>query len=109
MEGTRNSLCTSAEVLLHGYIPVGRWATLEAALTLVESCIPTVFSLEGEDVRAGPLLANSHPSLGPATWCTWQVLPPSAASPCGHQEEPEVALPGFIAGPVNVVEDEVVG
>ncbi len=62
-----NDLCTSAEVLqelLHAYIPVGRFATLDAALTLAESCIPTVHSVDAEDVRSARLLADRHRDLG---------------------------------------------
>jgi hypothetical protein len=39
-----SELCTSAEVLqemLHAYIPVCRFETLDAALTLADPCIPT--------------------------------------------------------------------
>lgn len=60
-------LCTSAEVLqelLHAYIPVDRWETLDAALTLAESCIPTVHPVDAEDVRAALLIARSRPHLG---------------------------------------------
>jgi predicted nucleic acid-binding protein len=65
--GGRNELCTSAEVLqelLHAYLPVGRMATLDAALTLAESCIPTVHPINAEDVRSARLLADSYPQLG---------------------------------------------
>jgi predicted nucleic acid-binding protein len=60
-------LATSAEVLqelLHAYLPVGRVATLDAALTLAESCIPVVWPIEEEDVRAARILANRFSSLG---------------------------------------------
>jgi len=63
----RNELCTSAEVLqevLHAYVPVERWATLDAALTLAESCIPTVYPVEAEDVGNARLLAHGHRGLG---------------------------------------------
>jgi predicted nucleic acid-binding protein len=65
--GGRVDLCTSAEVLqelLHAYIPVDRWQTLDAALTLAESCIPTVHPIGAEDVRAARLIAASRPQLG---------------------------------------------
>lgn len=65
--GGVSKLCTSAEVwqeLLHAYIPVDRWETLDAALTLAESCIPTVYPIEAEDVRAARLIAGSRPHLG---------------------------------------------
>lgn len=67
MKSDRNELCTSAEVLqelLHAYIPVARWETLDAALTLAQSCVPTVYSIDAEDVRAARLLADGHPELG---------------------------------------------
>ena len=67
MARERNELCTSAEVLqelLHAYIPVGRLATLDAALTLAESCIATVYPIEPEDVRSARLLADRHRELG---------------------------------------------
>ncbi len=67
IEGERNELCTSAEVLqelLHAYIPVGRWQTLDAALTLAESCIPAVHPIDAEDVRAARLLSDGYPELG---------------------------------------------
>jgi hypothetical protein len=63
----RNELCTSAEVLqelLHAYIPVSRWDTLDAALTLAESLIPSILPVEAEDVRAARLLATRHRELG---------------------------------------------
>ena len=46
-------LATSAEVLqelLHAYIPVGRTATFERALALLEGFAVTVWPLEREDV-----------------------------------------------------------
>jgi len=67
MDSERNDLCTSAEVLqelLHAYIPVNRWGTLDAALTLVDSCIPSVYAVELEDVRAARVLADSYRNLG---------------------------------------------
>ncbi len=50
--------------LLHAYLPVARWETLDAAFTLVESCITRVYPVEAEDVRAGRLLAENKPELG---------------------------------------------
>ncbi len=67
MTREHNDLCTSAEVLqelLHAYIPVGRFDTLDAALTLAGSCIGTVYPVEAEDVRSARLLADRHPELG---------------------------------------------
>ena len=63
----RDELCTSAEVLqelLHAYIPVGRWETLDNALTLAGSCIARVHPVEAEDVRAARVLADANPQLG---------------------------------------------
>jgi predicted nucleic acid-binding protein len=60
-------LATSAEVLqelLHAYLPVGRVATLDAALTLAEACIPVVWPIEEEDVRTARTLADRHSGLG---------------------------------------------
>lgn len=67
MERERNELCTSAEVLqelLHAYIPVNRWATLDAALMLAGSCIPAVFDVQARDVHAARVFANGYPNLG---------------------------------------------
>jgi hypothetical protein len=63
----RRELCTSAEALqelLHAYIPTARWATLDAALALAGSCIPTVYPIGSEDIRAARLLADRHHELG---------------------------------------------
>ena len=60
-------LVTSAEVLqelLHIYLPVGRIVTLDAALTLVNSLISTVWSIEQDDVVAARALADVHRGLG---------------------------------------------
>ncbi len=65
--GAPGGLVTSAEVLqelLHAYLPVGRWATLDAALTLVESCVGQVWSVAAEDVRLARLLAGRYSALG---------------------------------------------
>lgn len=67
MEVRHNELCTSAEVLqelLHAYIPVSRWDTLDAALELANACIPAVHSVEAEDVRAARTLADAYRDLG---------------------------------------------
>ena len=58
---------TSAEVLqelLHAYLPVNRVATLDAALTLAEACIPVVWPIEEEDVLTARTLAGRHSGLG---------------------------------------------
>jgi predicted nucleic acid-binding protein len=63
--GTR--LVTSAEVLqelLHAYIPVGRMATLDAALALAEGRIDVTWSIEPEDVLFARTLVGRHPELG---------------------------------------------
>lgn len=67
MSRERNELYTSAEVLqelLHAYIPVDRWATLDAALVLADSCIPLVYPVETKDVRTARLLADGYRNLG---------------------------------------------
>jgi len=59
-------LVTSAEVLqelLHMYLPVRRFETLDAALALAEATIHLVWSLEPEDVRLARLLADRNPAL----------------------------------------------
>ncbi len=63
-EGT--PLCTSAETLqelLHVYLAAGRLATLDAALELVERAIPTVWSVDPDDVRLARTLVDRHPGL----------------------------------------------
>lgn len=60
-------LATSAEVLqelLHIYLPVGRLETLDAALTLATSLIPTIWSVEQADVLHARALLEKHPALG---------------------------------------------
>lgn len=60
------ALCTSAEVLqelLHVYLPVGRIATLDAALALADGLIGEVWSIEPEDVRLARELVDVHPEL----------------------------------------------
>ena len=46
------------------YLPVGRTTTLDAALTLVDSLISTVWSIEADDVREARALADLHRGLG---------------------------------------------
>jgi predicted nucleic acid-binding protein len=58
---------TSAEVLqelLHAYVPVRRFATLDAALSLVDSVIGTIWPIEAEDVRMARLFADRQSRLG---------------------------------------------
>ena len=60
-------LVTSSEVLqelLHAYLPVGRLATLDAALELATSRTQQVWSLEEEDVVTARHLLSRHPGLG---------------------------------------------
>jgi predicted nucleic acid-binding protein len=60
-------LATSAEVLqelLHLYLPVGRLADLDAALTLIRSSITTIWSIEAEDVQYARSLADLRRGLG---------------------------------------------
>jgi len=64
---SNEALVTSAEVLqelLHAYVGVGRLETLDAALSLVRARIPSVWSLEAEDVDLARLLVERHPGLG---------------------------------------------
>lgn len=59
-------LVTSAEVLqelLHAYLPVRRYETLEAAWTLVRGQISVVWDLEAEDVYLARALAGGNPGL----------------------------------------------
>lgn len=62
----RTPLVTSAEVLqemLHAYLPVGRQATLDAALTLVGGCVTDVWPVEAADVHLARALDDEHPGL----------------------------------------------
>jgi hypothetical protein len=64
---TSEHLATLAEVLqelLHAYVPVSRFATLDAALSLAESRISTVWPLEPEDVLLARRLLDRHAALG---------------------------------------------
>jgi predicted nucleic acid-binding protein len=57
---------TSAEVLqelLHVYLPVGRLATLDAALELATRGVERVFSIDSEAVLQARVLADRHPEL----------------------------------------------
>ncbi|CAN5428064.1 MAG: type II toxin-antitoxin system VapC family toxin [Acidimicrobiia bacterium] len=63
---TATPLATSAEVLqelVHAYLPVGRTATLDAALALADA-VTTVWSLELDDVLMARSLVRQHPGLG---------------------------------------------
>lgn len=61
----RRPLATSAEVLqefLHAYLPVGRTATLDAALRLARD-VATIWPVEEDDVVHARHLAARHPDL----------------------------------------------
>ena len=60
-------LVTSVEVLqelLHAYLPVNRLATLEAAFTLVESCVHETWPVEPEDIQFAKKLIPRYAHLG---------------------------------------------
>lgn len=61
-----NRLVTSAEVLqelLHLYLPVGRLATLDAALELATRGVDRVLPIDQEVVFQARVLADRHPEL----------------------------------------------
>src|SRR5438105_4719144 len=63
----REAAATSAEVmqeLMHAYVPVGRLATLDAALQLLDATMSEVWPIEAEDVRTARAFASRHPELG---------------------------------------------
>jgi predicted nucleic acid-binding protein len=63
---SKAKLVTSSEVmqeLLHAYLPVQRFATLDAAFALVDSCTSSIWSVDGEDVRFARALADRYPVL----------------------------------------------
>ena len=62
----RSPLATSAEVLqelMHGYLPVARLETLDAALTLAND-LTTILPIDASDIRAARDLVARHPGLG---------------------------------------------
>lgn len=64
---SREILVSSAEVLqelLHAYLPVGREATLDAALALAHGRLAQVWPVEAEDVALARSLVARHPGLG---------------------------------------------
>lgn len=64
---SRTPLVTSAEVmqeLLHAYVSVGRLATLDAALELLQGCVREVWPVEAEDALLARALLDRHPGLG---------------------------------------------
>ncbi len=63
----RSPLATSAEVLqelMHAYLPVQRTETLDAAFSLVQSAISTIWPLEAEDVILARSLSSRYRALG---------------------------------------------
>ncbi len=74
IESNRNRapLCTSAEVLqelVHAYLPVARWQTLDAAMALVARSRVEVWPLEYEDVTLARQLHEQYPTLGARDLC----------------------------------------
>ena len=66
------SLFTSAEVLqemAHAYLPVGRFETLDAALSLVARAGVKVWPLEEEDVTLARKLYSLYPPLDARDLC----------------------------------------
>lgn len=60
-------LVSSAEALqelLHAYLPVGRGATLDAALALAQGRLAQIWPIEVEDVLLARTLVDRHPGLG---------------------------------------------
>ena len=67
-----SSLFTSAEVLqemVHAYLPVGRFETLDAALSLVARAGVKVWPLEEEDVTLARELYTLYPALDARDLC----------------------------------------
>ncbi len=68
----RTPLVTSAEAvqeLMHAYLRVGRVATLDAALRLIESCEIEIWPLTREDVTLARRLHDRFPTLGARDLC----------------------------------------
>jgi len=64
---SREVLVSSAETiqeLLHAFLPVGREATLDAALNLARGRLAQVWPVEVEDVFLARTLVDRHPGLG---------------------------------------------
>ena len=71
---TRNRarLCTSAEVLqelAHAYLPAGRQAAFDSAVSLASSVGVEVWPLEAEDVALARRLHEQHPALQARDLC----------------------------------------
>ena len=65
-------LCTSAEVLqelLHAYLPVARFQTLDAAMALIDRFQVEVWPLEEEDVTLARQLHQQYSGLSPRDLC----------------------------------------
>ena len=74
VEANRNGtpLCTSAEVLqelLHAYLPVARFQTLDVAMALVLRSRVEMWPLEEEDVTLARQLHEQYSSLSPRDLC----------------------------------------
>ena len=68
----RIPLVTSVEVaqeLMHAYLRVGRMATLDAALQLIENCEIDIWPLTLEDVMLARRLHDRFPTLGARDLC----------------------------------------
>lgn len=68
----RNTLCTSAEVLqelTHAYLRVGRFETLDAAISLATGACTEVWPLEEADVTLARMLHDRYPALGARDLC----------------------------------------
>ena len=68
----RAPLCTSAEVLqelAHAYLPAGRLATFDSAVTLASSAGVEVWPLEEADVALARRLREQHPTLQARDLC----------------------------------------
>ena len=66
------ALCTSAEVLqelMHAYLPVGRLAQLDAALSLIADTNVDVWPLEAADVHLARRLGERFPELAARDLC----------------------------------------
>ena len=60
-------LVTSVEVLqelMHAYLPVGRFATLDSALTLARARMESIWSLDIEDLELARALTDVEEGLG---------------------------------------------
>jgi uncharacterized protein len=61
------ALVSSAEVLqelMHAYLPVGRYNTLDAALALARGRLRTIWPVEAQDVELARSLVDRYSALG---------------------------------------------